>query len=61
MLFGLVTALICICETSIQTRKLNAQIRTTRVMRIPKNKLTNIYLLTLRLLLAGGLRKISPV
>ena len=61
MLFGPVTALIYIRKTSIRTRKPNARIRTTRVMRIPKKKLTiSTHLLTLRLLLAGGPRKISP-
>jgi hypothetical protein len=61
ILFRPVTALIYIRETSIQTRKLNTQIRTMRVMRIPTNRLTNIHLLTLRLLLAGGPRKILPL
>ena len=62
MLFGPVTALIYIRKTSIQTQKPNAWIRTTRVMRIPKKKLTiSTYLLTLRLLLAGDHKKISPI
>jgi hypothetical protein len=62
MLFGPVTTLIRIRKTSIQTQKPNAQIQTMRARRrISRKKLImTTHLLTLRLLLAGGHRKISP-
>jgi hypothetical protein len=60
LLFRPVTTLIHIHKTSIQTQKPNSQIQ-TRAKRISKKKLMmSTYLLTLRLLLAGGHRKISP-